>query len=342
MTKVTVLMAVYNSEAFLKESIDSLLGQTMKEIQVVCVDDASTDGSLAILNGYAQRDSRVEVIHLVENKGQAHARNVGLRHARGEYVCMLDADDSFSPDALSEAVKVMEQENTIDCVLFDVSMDWPQRSELYSMPVFHLPEANNLSQETSVENPTISGEEAFQLSLTWKIHGLYLVKNNIHQKYPYDETCRLYSDDNTTRMHYLASRRVGHCKGIYHYRQHGESMTHKVSVRKFDYLRANESMKQTMTDVDVSLEMMKLYENHRWLNLIGVYMFYYVHGKELEKDERQYGLKELFRTWQNIDRSLLSRETINKFGYRPMRYWWAFRVQEWLYFTLRGLLGKNY
>ena len=106
-------MAVYNSEAFLKESIDSLLGQTMKEIQVVCVDDASTDGSLAILNGYAQRDSRVEVIHLVENKGQAHARNVGLRHARGEYVCMLDADDSFSPDALSEAVKVMEQENTI-------------------------------------------------------------------------------------------------------------------------------------------------------------------------------------------------------------------------------------
>ena len=107
MTKVTVLMAVYNSEAFLKESIDSLLGQTMKEIQIVCIDDASTDASLGILNGYALRDNRVEVIRLVENKGQAHARNIGLKQAKGQYVCMLDADDSLSPDALAEAVRTL-------------------------------------------------------------------------------------------------------------------------------------------------------------------------------------------------------------------------------------------
>ena len=325
MTKVTVLVAVYNASAFLADCLDSLLNQTFRDIQVVCIDDCSTDRSLEILHDYARRDSRIEVIHLDENLGQAYARNEGLKQAKGEYVCFLDADDWFAEDALELAVAEFEKVG-MDAVLFDVSMDYPDHSNIYPLPAFEY----------------LDGQEAFRMSLTWQIHGVYMVRTAIHQRFPYDTTCRLYSDDNTTRLHFLNAQRVGRCKGVYHYRQHETSMTHQVSVRRFDYLKANESMKTMLLEQKVSRDVLSLYENHRWQNLVGVYMFYFVHGHELKKDERKWGLNELHRAWQTIDRTLLDGKTVNKLGYMPMSSWTLFRAEEWLYFSLRGLLGKNY
>jgi len=205
-------------------------------------------------------------------------------------------------------------------------MDYPDHSNIYPLPAFEY----------------LDGQEAFRMSLTWQIHGVYMVRTAIHQRFPYDTTCRLYSDDNTTRLHFLNAQRVGRCKGVYHYRQHETSMTHQVSVRRFDYLKANESMKTMLLEQKVSRDVLSLYENHRWQNLVGVYMFYFVHGHELKKDERKWGLNELHRAWQTIDRTLLDGKTVNKLGYMPMSSWALFRAEEWLYFSLRGLLGKNY
>lgn len=324
MAEVTVLVAVYNAAAFLPRCLDSLTGQSLGDIQIVCIDDGSTDGSLQVLNDYAHRDRRIEVIHLAENGGQAHARNVGLRQARGRYVCMVDADDWLSADALELLCAAFDGET--DCVLFDVVKVYPDgREELYPMPAFE----------------TLTGLEAFRLSLTWQIHGLYGVRLDIHQEQPYDETCRAYSDDNTTRLHYLASRQVRRCTGRYYYRQHAASVTHAASVRRFDYLRANESMRRQMIEQDVDPVLLDLYENHRWLNLVDVYMFYHVHGRELPAADRRYGLSLLHHTWATIDRHALRKETTAKFGYRPCSTFRLFRLQEWLYFTLRGLFHKN-
>lgn len=328
MVRVSVLVAVYNASPFLRCCLDSLLAQTMPDFEAICVDDSSTDDSADILEAYAARDARFVVIHLGENQGQAHARNVGLQRAQGAYICMLDADDWLSPDALQLAVDAMESESQkdVDSVLFEVSKDDETNATPYAIPPYD----------------TLTGEEAFRLSLTWQIHGLYMVRADIHRRFPYDETCRLYSDDNTTRLHYLSSRRVGRCAGIYHYRQHSGSATHAVSVRRFDYLRANLSMRQTLLQLKVSTDVLALYENHRWLNLVGVYMFYYVHGRELTNEERLYGLSELRRAWKGIDRRLLDAKTICKFGYYPMPSWTLFLLEEWLYFSLRSLFGKNY
>ena len=135
MAKVSVLVAVYNASAYLRQCLDSLLHQTHDDIQVICVDDCSTDDSLSILHHYSAIDKRVEVYHLDSNQGQAHARNVALLHATGEYICMLDSDDWFSADALEKAVSAFDV-NT-DCVLFDVLMEWGDRTERYEMPEFN-------------------------------------------------------------------------------------------------------------------------------------------------------------------------------------------------------------
>ena len=95
--KVSVIIPCYNVEPFLAECLQSVLSQTLSEIEVICVNDGSTDGTLQILQQYQQKDSRITVIDQ-ENQGVAMARNVALRHAAGEFIAFMDSDD-FYPNA---------------------------------------------------------------------------------------------------------------------------------------------------------------------------------------------------------------------------------------------------
>lgn len=326
MPKISLLVAVYNTAAFLPECLDSLLSQTLEDIEVICIDDASTDNSLEILHKYAEMDARVRVIALERNGGQARARNVGLSDATGEYIGFVDSDDWLSPDALEKVYDAFQQKE-VDCVLFRlVRVYGDGRQTEYAMPQFN----------------TMSGEEAFRESLTWGIHGCYVVRNSIHKAHPYDDSQRAYSDDNTTRIHYYYSRKVALCSGTYYYRQQAASVTHKASIRRFDYLLANESMRRQLIALDASEENLRCYETIRWLNLVGLYFFYYLHRGELSPESRNRGLEIMHHTWQTIHLEQVSPSIRRKFGYIPFRCSWPlFRLQEELYFWLRGLIGRN-
>ena len=324
MPKVSVLVAVYNAEPFLSKCLDSLVNQTLKDIQIICVDDASIDGSLALLRDYAARDSRIEVITLQANQGQAHARNVALQQAQGEYICMLDADDWFSPDALEQAVAAFDEDT--DCVLFELVWVYDsQHEELYPMPQFDV----------------LTGADAFKLSLNWQIHGLYMIRADIHCQHPYDETCRLYSDDNTTRLHYFASREVRECQGVYYYRQHSSSVSHAVDVHRFDYLEANASMRKMLLAMHSPKDVLDEYEICRWKVVVGMYMFYYKYRHELASKDRKTGLEKIKQAWKSIDPHTVRKHFGTKYGYCPLRFSWKlFRLQEEIYFSLRKLIGR--
>jgi len=113
---VSIILPVYNVEEFIEQGMDSLIGQTLKRIEIIAVDDGSTDRSLEILKGYAARDSRVKVF-TQKNKFAGAARNLGLSHARGEYVIFLDSDDFFEPDLAREAYLAAKRHKA-DVVLF--------------------------------------------------------------------------------------------------------------------------------------------------------------------------------------------------------------------------------
>ena len=97
MTKVSIIVPVYNVEKYLKRCLDSLVNQTLKDIEIICVNDGSTDGSLAILDEYVRNDDRIVVINQ-ENSGQSVARNRGIDVAKGEYLGFVDSDDWVSED----------------------------------------------------------------------------------------------------------------------------------------------------------------------------------------------------------------------------------------------------
>ena len=94
---VSILVPVYNVEAYLSQCIDSILAQTYKNLQVVLVNDGSTDGSLEVCQTYAEKDARVETHHK-ENSGVADTRNCLLEKVKGYYVLFVDSDDWIEPD----------------------------------------------------------------------------------------------------------------------------------------------------------------------------------------------------------------------------------------------------
>ncbi|MEM9567253.1 MAG: glycosyltransferase family 2 protein [Cyanobacteria bacterium P01_E01_bin.34] len=115
---VSIVIPAYNVEGYIARAIESTLQQSISNIEVIVVDDASKDGTLSIAQDFANRDSRVTVIARPENAGSAAARNVGLDAATGEWVCPLDADDWFSPTRLSALLDSV-QEPSIDMVADD-------------------------------------------------------------------------------------------------------------------------------------------------------------------------------------------------------------------------------
>lgn len=104
--KVSIIVPVYNSEVYLKDTLESLINQTIDSMEIIAIDDASTDNSFAILFEYQNRyPDKIKTFRNKKNKGQSYCRNVGLRHATGEYVGFLDSDDFVHPQMYETMIK---------------------------------------------------------------------------------------------------------------------------------------------------------------------------------------------------------------------------------------------
>jgi glycosyltransferase involved in cell wall biosynthesis len=118
MVKVSVILPVYNVAPYLDETFQSILGQSLKEIEIIAVNDGATDGSGEIIERYRQQDNRIIALS-EENRGQSAARNLALSHASGQYIYMMDSDDRLnSTDALKMCYEYAER-NEADFIFFD-------------------------------------------------------------------------------------------------------------------------------------------------------------------------------------------------------------------------------
>lgn len=324
---VSILVAAYNAEQYIHQCLDSLLAQTHKDWEALCVDDCSTDNTLSILNEYAKKDARIKVIHLNENQGQAKARNIAIQQGTGELFCFLDSDDWFAPDSLEKAVNIFEANQQADCVLFRLIKTYPEGKE----------------EEYTMDSAfPLTGEEAFRKSLDWSVHGVYMVRADIQREIPYDDTCRSYSDDNSTRLHYLRSREVHLSEGIYYYRQNPTSVSHIEDTSRFNFLLANEHMQQMLQDMHMSDDILNLHELVRHNNLMGAYLFFCEHRKSWSDADRQYSLSLMHRIWSTIQpQRLKGNPRHHRFGYLHCPSWPLYRLQEEVFYWLRKVMGKK-
>ncbi len=117
MSKISVIVPVYKAEKYIRRCVESILNQTLSDLELILVDDGSPDNSGLICDEYAAKDNRVKVIHKA-NGGAASARNAGISVATGEYIGFCDSDDYLNPNMYEDLIRVMEQNNldTISCL----------------------------------------------------------------------------------------------------------------------------------------------------------------------------------------------------------------------------------
>lgn len=120
--KVSVVIPVYNVEGYLKKCLDSIVNQTLREIEIICVDDGSADGSRKILEDYAAQDQRVHLIKKNVNEGLLRARKDGVAKASGAYVMFVDSDDYLMPDACEQALGLIEAKQ-VDVLQFTIGVE---------------------------------------------------------------------------------------------------------------------------------------------------------------------------------------------------------------------------
>ena len=122
---ISVIIPVFNTEKYLKECLNSLINQTLINIEIICINDASTDNSLNILCEYAEKDKRIKVIDLKINKRQGGARNEGLKVAGGEYIGFVDSDDWIDIKMYQRLYKkiIEEKADICSCDYYEINSE---------------------------------------------------------------------------------------------------------------------------------------------------------------------------------------------------------------------------
>jgi glycosyltransferase involved in cell wall biosynthesis len=223
MSRITIVIPVYNVELYLRECLDSVLNQTFTDWEAICVNDGSVDGSAAILEEYAAKDYRLKVVTQA-NAGLSAARNTGLRRAQGDYVLFLDSDDWLEADALKVLSRRMDGE---DRLCFS-GRRYHEETKIFN-PADELPEKTYESgMDYYNENALLPRDFAFVCVVLRVYRRFFLLENNLWFKEG------IYHEDNlfTPLACYCAKKVsvVNVC--LYNYRFRANSITTTVNYKR--------------------------------------------------------------------------------------------------------------
>lgn len=219
---ISIFMPVYNGSKYLENSIKSILKQTFKDFELVCVDDSSTDNSYEILKKIADTDSRIKIFQKPNGGNVAKSWNFVMPYLRGESITYMSQDDLMSEDNLEQLHK-RQQETGADCVLPDM--------------VYYY-EGNQTNKKLAGVNGNrdviLTNREAVILSLNWEIHGFALWKSKIIKDEYFLEDS-FTNDEYMTRKFLFKSNKVAFCNGVFFYRQDNEMAITKTYGIKYYY-----------------------------------------------------------------------------------------------------------
>lgn len=224
--KVSVIVPVYNVEKYIKKCLDSLVEQTLKQIEIIIVNDGATDQSQEVIDQYCARYENILSFSKM-NGGLSDARNYGMKYARGEYIAFVDSDDYIEKDMLEKLYEKAESEN-LDIVVCDTCMEYSGYS--YTLK-------SNLH---FTDDPVRAYVFASPMACT------RLVRRTIMEKFSFQKGI-LYEDLNVTPTYIIETRKVGFLEEpLYHYVQRENSIMNQAdfNIRLLDIFKVISHVKE--------------------------------------------------------------------------------------------------
>ncbi len=227
---ISIIIPVYNVEKYLSNCIDSVIGQTYKNIEIILIDDGSTDGSKRICEEYQKKDSRIRYMY-EENSGAASARNLGINNSNGKYIAFIDADDIVKENYVEYMYKLILKYNTnMSIAAYSIV------SKNKATDIGNGYEEELLNVETCLER--LLCEKGFTVSPCAKLYDRSLF-NDV--KYPEG---KLFEDNATTYKLIMKCNKIAYGnESIYsYYKRENSAMTSKFNMKKLDLIELTDEM----------------------------------------------------------------------------------------------------
>ena len=259
MIKVSVIIPAYNLENYIEKTLNSVINQTLEEIEIIVVNDGSKDNTLNIINDIASKYDKVRIIDK-ENQGVSKARNTGIKEAKGEYILFLDGDDWMDLDALNLLYTKAKSEN-LDLLCYDFIMAY---------------EDGRLFNNNDMDFGTISGEDYLGLCMESKVSvSLWskLIRRDLFETYSIKcpENIAFGEDMATTMILATYSKAVGKLnKNLYYYLQRSTSVTKTASKKVLDIEKAVNLIKDVLVKND---KYERLNEKFQLMRFLHIYYF---------------------------------------------------------------------
>lgn len=223
MEKVSVIIPVYNDEKYLHQCVDSVLKQTYHNLEVILVDDGSTDQSPTICEEYRQQDSRVRVMHK-KNGGVGSSRNAGLSMATGKYILFVDNDDWLDERHIEQLHKLLKEKNA-DIAVANFSIFHPENG-VFS---FFVTQKDYYQKDyTPAEWTGIQYTSHYNLSQVYTVPWCKLYKRELFNNVQYPLKAKVEDDLTTWKVYFKANKISFMNKAIYVHRLFADSVTAKV------------------------------------------------------------------------------------------------------------------
>lgn len=212
---VSIIVPVYNAEEYLEESLDCLVNQTLENIEIICINDASSDGCLEILEEYALNDSRIKILNNETSLGPSISRNMGLDIVSGEYIAFYDSDDAIDLDAYEKLYNFSEKYNH-DFVVFNAIRTNDNGRQFPS--VLH---SKSITGETFIKTNILEHEELVYDTTSWN----KFINRNFFEKYDFRfAEGRVYQDILFSMQLFCSSECIGiYPEVVYYWRIRGKN-----------------------------------------------------------------------------------------------------------------------
>lgn len=348
--KVSVVIPVYNVSEYLRECISSVCDQTLEDIEIIAINDGSTDDSLAVLNELSESDSRIKV-YTHTNRGLGETRNRGIELSQGEYIAFVDSDDFIAVTALEKLVEIADEceADVVQGTTFFTDSNGvveSVRKELTGIPEIKISE-NTL--ETFYRDYYFTG--IFTPNGCDKLYRLEKIKNN-HIKF--GDNKRIFAEDNWFQLQFIQTNPKVEIRAVdyYFYRQQEKSIMHSP---KKDLVRRHEQM---MSDFSEIVDIHQESANRKARALLGADVFAMVvlDALTVKKTYREYMISaKQIRTQRCISQCILdiNREKAYQFEKKKCKriflrtisflqyihFYWLEESITWLVYKMKNPRG---
>lgn len=244
---VSIIVPVFNVEKYLEECLDSILNQTYKNIEIILVDDGSTDSSGKICDEYLKKDSRIKVFHKI-NQGVSITRNFGVEKSNGEYITFVDSDDFLPRFSIEILVKEIENEKA-DILICAMKREKIKENLSYNKIIFN-------REEALIE---LFKGGLYRFSLSAKLY-----RTNIVKKYKFPEG-KIHEDQATTYKYFLEINKIVYIDyvGYIYYRRENSILTKKYNIKRLDSFSNWQEIVENMKAENFSIKK-QMYLRYLW------------------------------------------------------------------------------